>query len=162
MIDDVIVRELRADDEPSLFRLYSAVRSEELGIEGWPPGERDRILRIQFEAQRRGYRAQFPGLDERLIVRGELPIGWVIVDGSDARTLRGIDIALLAEARRQGIGTRVMQQLQEEAAAGHRPFVIVVERRNARALAFHRRLGFHAIEETEVHTMMEWRREPQP
>jgi ribosomal protein S18 acetylase RimI-like enzyme len=157
-----MVREIRADDEPVLFRLYSAVRSAELGIESWPPDERDRILRIQFDAQRRGYRVQFPRLDERLIVRGGLPIGWVIVDGSDARALHGIDIALLAEARRQGVGTRVMQSLQEEAAAGNRPFVILVERRNVRALAFHHRLGFHAIKETEVHTMMEWRPETQP
>ena len=156
---DVLLRELGADDEPVLFQLYSAVRSAELGLESWPPDERDRILRVQFDAQRRGYRAQFPRLDERLIVRGGVPIGWVIVDGSDGHALRGIDIALLAEARRQGVGTYVMQSLQEEAAAGNRPFVIVVERRNERALAFHRRLGFHAIEETEVHTMMEWQPE---
>ena len=161
-MDDIMVRELRADDEPVLFQLYSAVRSAELGIEGWPPDERDRMLRIQFDAQRRGYRAQFPRLDERLIVRSGLPIGWVIVDGSDARALHGIDIALLAEARRQGVGTQVMQSLQEEAAAGNRPFVILVERRNLRALAFHRRLGFQAIKETDVHTMMEWRPETQP
>jgi ribosomal protein S18 acetylase RimI-like enzyme len=152
------MRELRADDEPVLFQLYSAVRSVELGLESWPPDERERMLRVQFDAQRRGYRAQFPCLDERLIVRGGVPIGWVIVDGSDAHALHGIDIALLAEGR-QGVGTRVMQSLQDEAAAGNRRFVIVVERRNEQALAFHRRLGFQTIEETEVHTMMEWRPE---
>ena len=155
-LDHITLRDLRADDQAVLFELYTAVRSEELGMLSWPPDQRELMLRIQFDAQRRGYREQFPHLSERLILRGASPIGWVIVDGSDSRELHGIDIALLAEARRQGVGTRVMRSLQEEAAAGNRSFVIVVERRNVRALAFHRRLGFRAIRDTDVHTTMEW------
>jgi len=158
-VDDITLRTLQAEDEPMLFGLYRAVRSAELGMETWPAAQRDAMLRIQFVAQRRGYREQFPNLDERLIVRGESPIGWVIVDGSDSRKLYGIDIALLTEARQQGLGTRVMRSLQKEAAVGNRLFVIVVERGNVRALAFHRRLGFRAVGETEVHTVMEWRQD---
>jgi ribosomal protein S18 acetylase RimI-like enzyme len=160
-LDDVTLRDLGAGDESVLFQLYSAVRSGELGMNSWPPDQRDLMLRIQFDAQRRGYREQFPRLDERLILRGGSPIGWVVVDGSDSRELHGIDIALLAEARQQGVGTRVMQSLQEEAAAGNRPFVILVEHGNVRALAFHRRLGFRAVRDTEVHTVLEWRPDPQ-
>jgi ribosomal protein S18 acetylase RimI-like enzyme len=160
-VDDITLRALDAEDEPVLFQLYMAVRSAELGMENWPAAQRDATLRIQFVAQRRGYREQYPNLDERLILRGGSPIGWVVVDGSDSRQLCGIDIALLAEARRQGLGTRVMRSLQEEAAAGNRPFVIVVERRNVGALAFHRRLGFRTVGETEVHAVMEWRPDPE-
>jgi ribosomal protein S18 acetylase RimI-like enzyme len=156
-VDDITLKALEADDEAVLFQLYAAVRSTELGMESWPAAQRDAMLRFQFTAQRRGYRDQFPYMSERLILRGAVPIGWVIVDGSDRRKLHGIDIALLAEARQHGLGTRVMRSLQEEAAAGNRPFEIVVERRNERALAFHRRLGFRTIRETEVHTVMEWR-----
>ena len=160
-VDDITLRTLQAEDEPVLFQLYRAVRSVELGMETWPAAQRDAMLRIQFVAQRRGYREQFPNLDERLILRGESPIGWVIVDGSDSRKLYGIDIALLAEARQQGLGTRVMRSLQKEAAVGNRLFVIVVERGNVRALAFHRRLGFRTVGETEVHIVMEWRQDPE-
>jgi ribosomal protein S18 acetylase RimI-like enzyme len=161
-LDDITLRELGSGDESVLFQLYSAVRSEELAMNGWPPAQRDLMLRIQFDAQRRGYREQFPRLDERLIVRRGSPIGWVIVDGSDSRKLHGIDIAVLAEARQQGVGTRVMRSLQDEAAAGNRLFVILVERQNVRALAFHRRLGFRTVGDTEVHSIMEWRPDPQP
>ena len=159
--DGVALQDLRPGDEPLLFELYVAVRSEELGMQDWPDEMRDRVLRTQFDAQRRGYRDQYPGLDEQLIMRGGSPVGWVIVDRSDSHELHGLDIALLTEARQQGVGTRVMRLLQEEAAAGNRPMVIVVERRNARALAFHSRLGFTAVGDTDVHCVMEWRQDRQ-
>lgn len=142
-----------------LFELYLSVRSEELGMRGWPDEMRDRVLRTQFDAQRRGYRDQYPGLDEQLIMSRGSPVGWVIVDRSGSRELRGLDIALIAEARQQGVGTHVMRLLQDEAAAGNKPMVIVVERRNSRALAFHGRLGFTAIGDTDVHCVMEWRQD---
>lgn len=157
--DRITLQDLRPGDEPRLFELYMAVRSEELGMQGWPEEMRNRVLRTQFDAQRRGYREQFPGLDEQLVLCGGAPVGWVVVDRSSSRELHGIDIALLTEARQQGVGTRVMRSLQEEAAAGNRPMVIVVERRNARALAFHHRLGFRAVGDTEVHRVMEWRQD---
>jgi ribosomal protein S18 acetylase RimI-like enzyme len=155
------LQDVRADDEGVLFELYVAVRSEELGMQGWSDEMRDRVLRTQFDAQRRGYRDQYPGLDEQLILCGGSPVGWVVVDRSDSRELHGLDIALVAEARQQGVGTRVMRLLQDEAAAGNRPMVIVVERRNSRALAFHGRLGFTAIGDTDVHCVMEWRQDRQ-
>ena len=160
-LPSITLQDVRPDDETVLFELYVSVRSEELGMQAWPDEVRDRVLRTQFDAQRRGYRDQYPGLDEQLILCGDTPIGWVIVDRSGSRELHGLDIALLAEARQQGVGTRVMRLLQEEAAAGNKPMVIVVERRNSRALAFHGRLGFTAIGDTEVHCVMEWRQDGQ-
>ena len=129
-------------------------------MQSWPSELREQVLRLQFSTQRRGYRDQFPDLDERLILCDGSPVGWVIVDRSSPAELHGIDIALVAEARQRGVGGCVMRALQEEAAAGNRPMVIVVERRNIRALAFHRRLGFPRSAETDVHTTMEWRQDP--
>jgi ribosomal protein S18 acetylase RimI-like enzyme len=160
--DGITLENLRPGDEPVLFELYAAVRSEELGMQDWPDEMRARVLRTQFDAQRRGYRDQFPNLDEQLILCDGSPVGWVVVDRSSSRELHGIDIALLAGARQRGVGTRVMRSLQEEAATSNRPMVIVVERRNARAVAFHRRLGFLATDATEVHCVMEWRQHNQP
>jgi ribosomal protein S18 acetylase RimI-like enzyme len=160
-VDTLTLRDLQAADEATLFQLYAAVRSEELGMERWEPEMRNRMLRIQFDAQRRSYREQFPRADERLILRDGSPIGWVIVDRS-SRELHGVDIALLAAERRQGVGTRVIRSLQEEAAAENRPMVITVQRQNLRALALYRRLGFRAIKDTEVHSVMEWRQDPRP
>ena len=127
-------------------------------MDAWDPAQRDRVLRVQFAAQRRSYRQEFPKADERVILRDGSPIGWVVVDRSGAE-LHGIDIALVADQRSRGIGTMVIRALQDEAAADGRPMVITVLRSNVRALALYERLGFRPIRHTEVHTLMEWRRE---
>jgi ribosomal protein S18 acetylase RimI-like enzyme len=149
---------VRSEDDGALFELYAAVRAEELQLGDWDPGSRDRLLRTQFEAQRRGYREQFPGADERLILDGDLPIGWIIVDRS-GRELHGIDIALRFEDRCKGVGTQVIRALQEEAAAENRPMVLSVHRFNLRARALYERLGFRMLKETDLHIVMEWRPE---
>jgi ribosomal protein S18 acetylase RimI-like enzyme len=144
-------------DEVALFELYTAVRAEELGMWGWDAELRNQMLRFQFEAQRRGYREQFPGADERLILLDGSPIGWIIVDRSGTE-LRGIDLALLPEERNKGVGTLVIRTLQEEAAAESRPMVLSVLTLNVRAFGLYVRLGFRVTSETDTHTVMEWRR----
>ena len=156
--DTLTFRDVSDGEDTALFDLFKAVRSEELQLAGWEPAARDHMLRLQFEAQRHGYRAEYPAADERLIVRGGVPIGWVIVDRTGPH-LHGIDIALLADQRSSGLGTRIIRALQEEAAASGRPMVITVQRFNVRALALYERLGFRVVRETDVHIVMEWRRE---
>lgn len=156
--DLVTVRLLSASDESVLFGLYASVRAAELRLEDWEPAARDLMLRSQFEAQKSGYREQFPAAEVHLILRQGSPIGWIIVDRS-GRALHGIDIALIAAERGNGIGARVIRTLQEEAAAEGRSMVITVQRLNQRAQALYRRLGFRATRETDLHIVMEWRRE---
>lgn len=126
-------------------------------MDAWEPALRDRVLRLQFDAQRDAYAEQYPGAQERMILRDGSPVGWVIVDRTSL-SLHGIDIALLSDQRSQGIGARVIRALQEEAAAGRRPMVISVFRSNVRAIALYLRLGFRKISEDDVQTHMEWRR----
>jgi len=156
-MDTITFQDVGPGDEAGLFQLFSAVRGEELGMQDWDPAVRRQMLQLQFEAQRRSYREQFPAADERLILRDGSRIGWVIVDRSGA-DLHGIDIALLSSERSKGVGTRIIRALQEEAAALSRPMVITVQRMNVQALALYRRLDFRVIEETDLHTVLEWRR----
>jgi ribosomal protein S18 acetylase RimI-like enzyme len=142
-------------DEAALFQLYTTVRADELEMQGWDPELRNQILRFQFEAQRRGYREQFPAADERVILRDGSPVGWIVVDRSGAE-LNGIDLALLLEERNKGVGTRVIRGLQQEAAAENRPMVLSVLTLNLRALGLYVRLGFRVISKTDTHTIMEW------
>ena len=131
-MDTLTLEMVRPGSEPVLFQLFTAVRAEELGMQDWEPALRDQLIGIQFEAQRRGYREQYPHADERLILRDGAPIGWLIVDRSGPDLL-GIDIALRAAERSRGIGSRVIQALQEETAAACRPMVLSVKRLNTRA-----------------------------
>ena len=156
-METLTFKDVGPNDHAALFRLFAAVRAEELGMGGWDAGLRDQILRLQFDAQRRGYADRFPGADERMILRDGVPIGWLIVDRTGTR-LHGIDIGLLAEERRQGIGTQIIRALQEEAAGDGRPMTLTVKRQNVRAMALYVRLGFLTVSEDDVHLVMEWRR----
>lgn len=157
-MDTITYKEVATGDEAVMFSLFSAVRSEELGMQAWPPQLRDQILRMQFDAQQSGYRSEYPGATTRLIFQDGVAIGWVIVDSGDSALL-GIDIALLSEQRSRGIGTRIIQALQSEAAATSRPFRIVVQRTNQRAAALYKRLGFRDAGGDHVYSFMEWRRD---
>jgi ribosomal protein S18 acetylase RimI-like enzyme len=148
------LKDVGQDGEAALFQLFAAVRCEELMMEQWEPALRNQMLRLQFEAQRRGCREQFPGADARLILRDGSPVGWVIVDRSGPM-LHCVDIAILSEARNTGLGTRVLRALQEEAAAAGRPVALTVLRSNVRARGLYLRLGFRVIRETDLHTLME-------
>jgi ribosomal protein S18 acetylase RimI-like enzyme len=150
------VKDIGADDEPALFRLFTAVRSEELRMDCWDPHLRTQMLRLQFDAQRRSYRERWPDACERLIIHDGSPVGWVIVDRS-GDVLRGIDMALVPECRSLGIGSDVIRALLDEAARSARPFAIAVLRTNVRARALYVRLGFSVTGETDSHTLMEWR-----
>jgi ribosomal protein S18 acetylase RimI-like enzyme len=151
-------RDAGPDDDAALFQLFTEVRSEELRMEQWEPALRNQLLRFQFEAQRRGYREQCPGANARLILRDGSPVGWIIVDRSGPR-LHCVDIAIVTGARSTGLGTRVLRALQEEAAAAERPVALMVLRSNVRARGLYVRLGFRVTEETDLHTLMEWRRD---
>jgi ribosomal protein S18 acetylase RimI-like enzyme len=150
----ITLEEISADDE-AFFQLFGAVRADDLGMHGWDPPLRDRILRFQFQAQRQGYRQQYSTLQERLILRDGSAVGWVIVHCTDA-VVCCVDLAIAPEARNGGIGTGVLRGLQRE--AGDRPLTLTVLRLNVRALALYNRLGFRTVSEVDLHVNMEWRR----
>jgi len=148
-------RPVRADDEGFLLALYADTRQEEVDAWGWAPAQRDAFLRMQFAARERAYAGQYPRADYGIIVRGDRPIGRIVVDrGEAAITL--VDIALLAAHRNAGIGTTLIQDLQAEAtAAGKRVRLQVVK--SNRAVRFYERLGFSVIGDSGVYLAMEWR-----
>ena len=64
-----------------------------------------------------------------------------------------MDIALLPEYRNGGIGSGLLRELLEEAAATSRRLTIHVERYNP-ALRLYRRLGFEPVGETGVYLLL--------
>lgn len=155
-METLAFQDVRPDDEAAFFQLFAAVRAEELRMEGWDPEVRNQTLRLQFEAQRRGYRQQYPSAQVRLILRAGAPVGWVTVDRSQA-SVHCVDIAVIAAERSKGVGTQVIRALQEEAAEAGRSVVLRVLRTNARALGLYVKLGFRGVGDTDLHTLMEWR-----
>lgn len=147
-------RPVTAADRPLLRRIYELSRADELALVEWQPGQREAFVEQQFAAQDRFYREQYP----------EARFDVLVVDGDDAGRLyvdrrateiRLMDIALLPEFRRRGIGERVIRELQEEVAAAGKRLTIHVERYNP-ALRLYERLGFRAVEERGVYLFLAW------
>jgi ribosomal protein S18 acetylase RimI-like enzyme len=87
----------------------------------------------------------------------------VVIDGEPAGRLylhrgeseiRIVDIALLPEHRRNGVGTSLLRDLLAEADASGKRVTIHVERLNP-ALALYERLGFSVAEDKGVYLFLE-------
>lgn len=142
------------EDLPFLRRVYAGTRAMELAQVPWTDEQKEAFLTFQFDAQHKYYREQFPDAAYDLIVVDGEPVGRLYVDRRDDE-IRLIDIALLPERRRAGIGRKLLEDLQREAAAAGHPLRIHVEMNNP-ALSLYRRLGFRELEEQGVYYLMEW------
>jgi ribosomal protein S18 acetylase RimI-like enzyme len=140
-------------DEPFLFELYASTRQEELDAFGWPPEVRAGFLKMQFQAQRHGYRTTFPAAEFQVVLLNEQNVGRLIVNRTHEE-FRIVDVALLPAYRCAEIGTALIQTLFAEAAG--KPVRLTVLK-NYRASRLYQRLGFVKIGETELHDEMEWR-----
>jgi ribosomal protein S18 acetylase RimI-like enzyme len=151
----VRLRPAAAGDEEHLYRVYASTRQEELAPLGWAEAEREAFLRMQFTAQDRYYRAQFPEASYQVVLAGERPAGRLYVDRRPDE-IRVLDIALLPEHRGGGIGSALLRDLFAEARARGVPVRLHVERSNP-ALRLYTRLGFEPIGERIPYLLMEWR-----
>jgi ribosomal protein S18 acetylase RimI-like enzyme len=146
------LRAVRAEDRDFLLRVYASTRAEELALTGWDETQKQAFLAQQFEAQHHHYQTHYQGARFDLIVLDSEPIGRLYV----ARwkdEIRIMDIALLPAYRNGGIGSGLLRDLLEEAAATSRRLTIHVERYNP-ALRLYRRLGFEPVGETGVYLLL--------
>ena len=89
-----------------------------------------------------------------IIILNDIDIGCVIVtDETDYLMLNSIHI--LPEYQHRGIGTSLIRQLLDRAAAEKRPVRLHVLKINP-AAALYKRLNFRIIGETDNHCVMEW------
>jgi len=150
----VALRPSTPADRELLFRVYAGTRAEELAPVPWPAEAKVAFLRQQFDAQDAWWRTHYAGATFDVVV----------VDGRDAgrlylwegeTELRVVDVALLPEARRRGVGTRLLGGVQARARAAGKAVTIHVERTNP-ALALYERLGFRLVEDKGVYLFLSW------
>lgn len=146
---------MRPEDEDFLCQVYASTREEELRLTNWTDAQKAAFCRMQFRAQSTDYRANYPDAQNSIIERDGVPVGRLIVDRR-AEQIRITDIAILPEARGQGIGTKFLRELMAEAAGVGKPLSIHVEKFNP-ALRLYERLGFRPCEDKGVYLLMEWK-----
>ncbi len=154
MLGELILRPVRLPaDANLLLSVYAATRTAELTMLGWPDAQAEVFIRMQFDAQTRHYRTLYPlAVHSVVAVRGEAA-GRIIVARSDEE-IRIVDIALLPEFRRVGIGSRLLRRLIDEADASGLPIRChVVQGNDARRFWEH--LGLIARGQDGAHIFME-------
>ena len=154
----VRLRPVTPGDDEFLLEVYGASRADEMALVTWWTDEQKRFfLKSQLDAQRGEYEKRFPAADYSVILVNDQPAGrlWV------ARTpeqIRLLDIALLPEFQRRGVGAHLVRGLIEEAATTARPLRHMVFILNTAARRFYERLGFVVFEEYGgAYHHMEWR-----
>jgi len=151
----VTLRPVGPGDEGFLFRVYASTRAEELARVPWTAEQKEAFLRQQFQAQSVDWARNYAGADFSIVDVDGHPAGRFYVD----RRLDGIrlvDIALLPQFRRAGIGTGLIRDLLAKAQAQGVPVTIHVEIFNP-ARALYERLGFEKVEDRGVYVFMRWR-----
>jgi ribosomal protein S18 acetylase RimI-like enzyme len=154
MPGEVTVRAMRLPaDSEFLMSVYGATRRPELSLLDWSEAQADAFIRMQFDAQTRHYRAHYPQASHVVIAVGGEPAGRLIVDRS-TKEIRIVDLALLSEFRRAGVGSWLVRLLFEEADAKGLPVRCHVEQSND-ARRFWEQLGLVARGLDGVHVAME-------
>jgi len=142
-------------DAPFLLEVYASTRQEELAATSWPAEMREAFVKMQFNAQRQGYRTAFPRAQFAIIMSSRQAVGRIVIDRAENGFLL-VDIALLPSHRGSGIGTALMQNLLREAATAKKPVRLSVLK-GQRAFRLYQRLGFVKTGEDGLRDQMVWR-----
>ena len=153
------VRPALPQDEIFLYDLYAAVREPEFALAQISATQKELLIRMQFRAQMSAYTEMYPNSCYHVVLLDAKPVGRLWVAPGDGE-LQLVDIALHPKLQGKGIGTVLIQRVQQEAANARLPIRSCVFRFNPGSLRFHRRLGFSVVREDQTHYYMEWRPVP--
>lgn len=143
------------EDETFLYLLYEGSRAEEMAEWEMDKATRDMFLRMQWNAQRQSYEQQFPCADHRIILEGDNKIGKITTYRTEQQ-IRLVNIIILPAFQNRGIGTRLLQEMQQEAMRDDKPLFLSVLQTNP-AKRLYERLGFVVTGGDEVYAWMVWR-----
>jgi GNAT superfamily N-acetyltransferase len=152
----VSLRPAAAADYEALVRVYASTRAAELAqVTWWDDEQKLAFCRAQYDAQKEEYDARFPGAEYDVIELEGRTVGRVWV-GRAAEEIRLLDIALLPEMQRHGLGAAIIGALIGEARASGKRLRHMVFMLNTDARRFYERLGFHVFEDLGGYLHMEW------
>lgn len=120
----------------------------------WSEAEKTAFLRMQFNAQHTYYQTHYTDTDFLIILSDDQPIGRLYLSRWEDE-FRLVDITLLPEVRNRGTGTKLIQDILDEARAQGKPVRGHVEPYNP-ALHLYQRLGFKVIEDKGAYLYIEW------
>lgn len=134
--------------------LYGSTREEEMKQFPFDDFRKKEFLDQQFGAQYQHYQLHYPTCEKNIIEKDGQPIGRLWVDEWRDQ-IRLVDIALMPEHRRSGIGSTLVLEVLDRGAKAGKPVTIHVESYNP-ALRMYERLGFRKADTNGVYFLMRW------
>ena len=147
------LRSITDNDSEFLYQVYRSTREEEMALTGWTEEEIEHFLRMQFKFQNASYFKDYHNATFDIILYNNIPVGRFYVDRGK-NEIRIIDIALLPQYRRKGIGSQILKDLLEEAKQQQGLLSLHVEYNNP-AMILYEKLGFEKKELVGVYYLME-------
>ena len=147
------LRPAHPNDQEFLFQLYASTRLHEIAAFGWPEAQQQAFLRMQFNAQQQWYKMSYEHADHQIIEHDGVPVGRLLVFRQPTSVLL-VDIALLPEFRKQGIGGELIRKLIQECDQQKLPLRLQVQRVNP-AQRLYERLGFKKTGDDQMYLQME-------
>lgn len=137
----VTLRAVTPDDESFLFEVFASTRLDEFRF--LEEQQKQALIRMQYNAQRSQYDEGYPEAESSIILLDDRPVGRMLVDESE-RDFILVDIALLPEHRKAGLGTHLLRELLNRAIVARKPVRLHVLKSNP-ALRLYERLGFSRV-----------------
>jgi ribosomal protein S18 acetylase RimI-like enzyme len=144
------LRAATSEDDAFLFEVFAGTRLDEFRF--LDEQQQQAIMRMQYNAQRMQYDDGFPQAESRIILLDDRPVGRMLVDESE-REFVLVDLALLPEHRKFGIGTRLLNDLLRRAVEARKPIRLHVLKSNP-ARRLYERLGFSPVKEESMYLEM--------
>jgi GNAT superfamily N-acetyltransferase len=156
----VTYRPMDADDLPFIAALYASTRTEELAPTGWPDDMKQAFLEQQHRAQHHHYQNHYPGAEWLIVEQEGTAAGRIYLHERETE-IRLIDIALIPERRRAGIGGAMIGDLLDWAAGLGKSVSLHVEPNNP-VRPLYVRLGFESLGLNGAYEAMVWKPETAP
>lgn len=149
------LRRFEERDLPFLKSLYGSIRQPELALTQFTETEKKHFVESQFSAQHFHYCQNYSTENFDIIELDTNPIGRLFVEYRESE-IRIVDIALIPEQRKLGVGSFLLQNIFNRAGREGKSVTIHVERNNP-ARRLYERLGFQVkSSHDEVYLLMEW------
>lgn len=151
----ISLRKHTEDDLVFMQALYASTREAELALTNFTLQEKQAFIGQQFHAQYQHYLQHYNSDAFDMIELDGKAIGRLFVDHWSTE-IRIVDITLIPDFQKKGIGSYLFNQLFSQAKASRKSVSIHVEINNP-ARYLYQRLGFKLKTQTnEVYLLMEW------
>ena len=157
MMPTIELRPVVETDDAFLASVYAGTREDEMALVPWTEAEKSQFLEFQHRAQTHSYTSRFPDSEHHIVLVDGEPAGRIWVDEWEDE-IRLLDIAILPDFRRRGVGMILLERLQQRARSAHKALRHSVHTDNEEAIRLYQRAGFTIVEDYDfaTHHLMEW------